>query len=126
MKKTIFASAIVLFSFVSFGNTLDSLSKKDTIKSKIGEINKNTLYNQIVKSGIQFPQIVLAQDILNPNCLSIITICLVCVYPKQERPQLLERNVITPFIRIGLVQLKIINIGKIKSQINTRVPQRLT
>ncbi len=64
MKKTIFASAIVLFSFVSFGNTLDSLSKKDTIKSKIGEINKNTLYNQIVEAGIQFPQIVLAQALL--------------------------------------------------------------
>ena len=64
MKKTILASAIVLFSFVSFGNTLDSLSKKDTTKSKIGEINKNTLYNEIVEAGIQFPKVVLAQALV--------------------------------------------------------------
>ena len=69
MKKTILAIAIVLFSYDSFSKTSESLLKKDTIQSKIGEINKNTLYNKIVEAGIEFPEIVLAQALLETGQL---------------------------------------------------------
>lgn len=69
MKKTILAIAIVLFSYDSFSQTKDSSLKKDTIQSKIGEINKNTLYNKIVEAGIEFPEIVLAQALLETGQL---------------------------------------------------------
>ena len=64
MKTSIITLMLLSFFFVSTGQTIDSLSKKDTVYLKIGDINNGWLYSEIKEQGIKFPDLVFAQAIL--------------------------------------------------------------
>jgi len=55
---------LLSFFFESTGQTIDSLTKKDTVYLKIGDINNGWLYSEIKEQGIKFPDLVFAQAIL--------------------------------------------------------------